>query len=162
MIDNAQVEKIQDELFKDPSLNVYAVIDGAAVKDLRFKLWEMQPEHCCLWAGKLEPDMEEVAPYLILLPRFTEITNWLVEQIEQYSCGIYVRTKNTMPDVRKQLRKFLMVSDEQKNIMLFRFYDPRVFSEFMKIMDESQKKQFVSNGMEYVLTNKNGFFERMS
>lgn len=150
MIDNAQFEKIQDELFKDPSLNVYAVIDGAAVKDLRFKLWEMQPEYCCLWAGKLEPDMEEVAPYLVSIERNTEFLSWLILNGWGNSWNIFIINNLRLREVRKNFRKFLTVKGPSSEPLIFRFYDPRVFRDAVGIMDESQYNFF--NGVKYFVS----------
>ncbi len=76
----AMLKKITDALFIDSSNEVYAVLDGASIPILRDKLYEDEPEHVCLYAGDLEPDMEEVAPYLVRLDRGSRFWNWVIEE----------------------------------------------------------------------------------
>jgi len=151
VIDNTQVEKIQDKLFKDPSLNVYAVIDGAAVKDLRFKLWEMQPEYCCLWAGALEPDMEEVAPYLVKLDE--AFIKYLISSASVEKSTIFIKTKRDLKGVRRGLRRVLLVKGAHDESLLFRFYDPRVLSYMCGILNSEQARFFKDVGDYMVLNN---------
>ena len=155
MLENIEFDEIQSALFKDRELNTYAVIDGAAVKVLRFKLWELQPEHCCLWAGKLAPDMEEVDPYLVKLERDSEFTHWLIKSGWGNNWNIFVNSANDLKGVRKHLRKFLMVEGPDGESQLFRFYDPRVLADFLKVIEPTQAKEFYQTDMAFFINISN-------
>lgn len=122
----------------DPNLATYAIIDGAACPELLPKLDETQPDYCCLYAGELEEDVEEVAPYLILLIADDPFTTWLLENIGHKPWGIFCRAPSTLRELRKHFRQFLIVKGPEGENLYFRFYDPRVLSTFLPICDPDQ------------------------
>ena len=54
-VNENKVSQIKRLLLADTDNTLYGVIDGAATPELRFKLYDWEPESCCLWSGKLEP-----------------------------------------------------------------------------------------------------------
>ncbi|MBK9169579.1 MAG: DUF4123 domain-containing protein [Bryobacterales bacterium] len=118
-------EELENLLFGDAAQNVFAVIDGASVPDLRYKLREMDPPQVCLYQGELEPDMEEVAPYLVQLEQDTDFAEWILKGWGKH-WGVFALTSGSLRDLRQHFRKFTVVYDEKGNPMYFRFYDPRV------------------------------------
>lgn len=123
-------EKLNNHLFSHPT-RVYAVLDGASVPDLPMKLFEMKPPRYCLFTGDLEPDMAEVAPYLVRLYPRTDFTNWVLKECWGKHWGIFVHSRKPLRDMRKHFRSLVTVYDEQGTSMIFRFYDPRVLSVFL-------------------------------
>lgn len=142
MLDNTPLSAFKEQLFSDRAVDVYAVIDGAAVKELRYKIWKMQPESCCLWAGELAPDMQEVAPYLIKLEKYSEFTDWLMTNGWGENWGIYLSTHLNFKQIRKHLRKFLVAKGANGETLLFRFYDPRVMAVF-------DHERFADQGLDF-------------
>lgn len=114
------------------TLGCYAVIDGAACEDLLRKLFEHSPEYCCLYAGELEPDVEEVAPYLVKLNQVHPFTTWLLETIGTKPWGIFCRADADLRTMRKHFRQFLMVKGPDGENLYFRYYDPRVLGKFLQ------------------------------
>ena len=58
----------------------YAVLDGAQNKSLLDWLFSADPPKFeCLFAGELDPDIAEVAPYLVQLAPETRFTQELIE-----------------------------------------------------------------------------------
>src|SRR5438105_1252769 len=99
-------EKISQYLFSNVT-RTYMVLDGAAVPDLPMKLYEMRPQRYCLFPGELEPDMEEVAPYLVrLLPR-TPFTEWVLEEFWGKHWGIFVQSRYPIQDMRTHFRSLV-------------------------------------------------------
>jgi len=124
-------QEISKRLFADDTRSVYAVIDGASVPDLRMELYNRQPESICLFSGELEPDMAEVAPYLIHLQVGTEFTNWLIERGWGNHWGIFALSRGEMRDMRNHFRRFLTVHTSEGKPMRFRYYDPRVMRRYL-------------------------------
>ena len=124
-------KKLNQELFADPTTNVYAILDGASVPVLRDKFYEEEPEYVCLYAGDLEPDMEEVAPYLVRLEQGSRFTDWLISKGWGEHWGIFTGTKEDLRTVRKHLRTLLLVQDPDGKTLLFRYYDPRVMRVYL-------------------------------
>jgi Domain of unknown function (DUF4123) len=125
------VDAIIDRLFYEEEGNIFAVLDGACIPDLRDVMHEHNPEHYCLYRGELEPDMAEVAPYLINLEPDSEFTDWLVEEGWGRHWGIFALSRADLRTMRQHFRKFLMVYDPDGKPMLFRYYDPRVLRLYL-------------------------------
>lgn len=142
--------KLEQNLFEE-SARAYAVLDGAGVPDLPLKIYEMQPRAVCLYRGEIEPDVAEVAPYLVELFPEDDFTEWLLnEQQGGKNWGIFARSRYSLTEVRKHFRKFLTVYDERGNPMLFRFYDPRVLRKFLPTCDEESLKSLFATVSSYL------------
>ena len=127
----AVIQAVSDELFKNEELNVFAVLDGASIPDLLQQLYELQPESVCLYRGELEPDMAEVAPYLVKLKQDSDFTDWLIEKGWGEHWGIYALSHESMSAMRRHFRAFLVVYTPENKPVYFRYYDPRVMRVYL-------------------------------
>ena len=142
-------EKLEKFLF-DERARAFAILDGAAIPDLPMKIYEMQPHSVCLYRGELEPDIAEVAPYLVELFPDTNFTDWLLtEGTGGKSWGIFARSPFSLTELRKHFRKFLTVYDEAGNPLLFRYYDPRVLVKFLPTCDKDGLEKLFGRVTEY-------------
>lgn len=140
--------KLKEALFSERT-RVYVVLDGASVADLRMKLYEMPMPNFCLYRGELEPDMAEVAPYLIHLAPDVPFTNWLLKEGWGRHWGIFAHCVQNITEMRKHFRRFLTVHDETGNPLLFRYYDPRVLQLFLPTCDQNQLGTMFGNVTKY-------------
>lgn len=147
-------QKLSQNLFNGFN-RIYAVLDGAAIPDLRTKLHEMRPEHICLYRGELTPDMEEVAPYLVRMVAGTEFSNWILNEGWGKNWGIFAQSRYSLAEVRKHLRSFLTVHTEEGKPMLFRFYDPRVMRNFLPTCNDKELKNFFGIVLNFVVEDEN-------
>jgi hypothetical protein len=131
MADEPPAGTLRAELFADPELNVYAVLDGASAPDLLDHLYGDRPEFYCLFRGELEPDMAEVAPYLVQLAGDAPFTQWLLGEGWGKHWGIFAASAEEVVPVRHHFRALVSVYDETGKPLLFRFYDPRVMRTFL-------------------------------
>jgi len=140
--DKTIIESVRNTLFSAPETNLYAVLDGASVPELPQVLWEREPESVCLYRGELEPDMAEVAPYLVRLLPSSEFTDWVLTEGWGSHWGIFAITAKEldMRIVRRHFRKFLMVKDPEGKPIYFRYYDPRVLSVFLPTCNSAELK----------------------
>lgn len=113
--------------------HAYAVLDGAQNENLLDLLGRQDaPEHVCLLTGELEPDMAEVAPYLVNLRPDCPFTDWLMEEGWAQNWGIFLASPEDLHRVWLHLRRQVMVYGPQLEPLYFRFYDPRVLRGFMR------------------------------
>jgi hypothetical protein len=131
MMNENIIQAVSDLLFENEELNVFAVLDGASIPDLLQQLDEQQPEHACLYRGELEPDMAEVAPYLVKLEPDSDFTDWLIEKGWGNHWGIFVVSGESLSALRRHFRKFLIVYSPDNKPVYFRFYDPRVLRTYL-------------------------------
>lgn len=125
------VERLRKLLFASEDDSAYAVLDGASVPDLQEKLLEAKEEWACLYRGELEPDLAEVAPYLIKLRPDSPLTDWILTEGWGHHWGIFAVTPAGLEALRRHLRGFLRVKDHTGQILYFRYYDPRVLQVFL-------------------------------
>ena len=122
---------VKQRLFADQETNVFAVLDGASIPDLRMSLYQHQPEHVCLYRGELEDDIAEVAPYLVQLEKEADFTNWVLTQGWGEHWGIFALASEPLVEMRQHFRRFLTVYGPEHKPLVFRYYDPRVLRVYL-------------------------------
>lgn len=126
-----KAQRVHRCLFSGADSNVYAVVDGASSPDLQQALYTHQPEYECLYRGELEPDIAEVAPYLVRLEPEAAFTQWVIERGWGAHWGVFAVTDVPLDAMRRHFRKFLVVHDAAGRPLLFRYYDPRVLRVYL-------------------------------
>jgi hypothetical protein len=110
---------------------VFAVLDAAREDRLPAFLQAYGVEHFSLYEGESGNQLKDVAPYLALLPKTSQLVPLLVKEGWGKSWGIYFNSDAELPKVRDHLRRLLTVKDEDGRLLYFRFYDPRVLRVFI-------------------------------
>jgi hypothetical protein len=152
----AFVEHISRYLFVGQDINVFAVLDGASIPELRSTLHQLQPPHACLYRGDLEPDIAQVAPYVVELDPDSDFTDQLVLDGWGKHWGIFLRSTADLNSVRRHLRGLLIVNDPDAKPMLFRYYDPRVLRKFLPTCTPDQLETFFGPADSFLLENEDG------
>lgn len=129
---------------------VFAILDGAANPKLLDYLYRLRPPFECLYRGELQPDMAEVAPYLVLLEPDSEFCNWILRQGWGKHWGILAFAESSLAEMRRHLRRFLTVHTEQGKPLLFRFYDPRVLRVYLPTCTAGELAEFFGPVSEFV------------
>jgi hypothetical protein len=130
------VQTVSRYLFAENRTQIFAVLDGASVPDLRMSLHQYQAEYVCLYRGELAPDMAEVAPYLVRLESKAEFTNWIIRRGWGNHWGIFLESPASLQELRRHYRRFLIVYNEQGTPLYFRYYDPRVLRVYLLTCNE--------------------------
>jgi len=125
------IERLRQLLFANEDESTYAVLDGASVPGLLDKLHEAKEPWACLYRGELEPDLAEVAPYLVKLNRESPLTDWILTEGWGNHWGIFAVTPAGLEALRRHFRRFLRVKDHTGKILYFRYYDPRVLQVYL-------------------------------
>ncbi len=112
-------------------VRVYAVLDAARDEALLPFLFSRDAPHECLYEGPVPRALLAVAPYLVPLERESPFTRELLERAWGRSWGLFLTTSAGASTVRRHLRHFLKVKDEQGKRLYFRFYDPRVMRVYL-------------------------------
>jgi hypothetical protein len=104
---------------------VFAVLDTAREDRLPAFLQAYGVEHLSLCEGERD-QLRDVAPYVVLLPKTSQLWPMLMKEGWGKSWAIYFNSDAELPKVRDHLRRLLTVKDEDDRFLYFRFYDPRV------------------------------------
>lgn len=133
---------LRGEVEQEP---LYAVLDGARDKRIRELLRESVEEHRTLYDGVQGEALGEVAPYLVRLPPGSRLLEALVREGWGRRWGIFLTSRQPFREVRRHLRRFLMVEDETGETLYFRYYDPWVLQRFLPTCTALQKDEFAKN-----------------
>jgi hypothetical protein len=141
---------------QEDGLNTYAVLDGASIPDLLDHLYgEARPEFACLYRGELEPDIAEVAPYLVLLKPGQPFTDWLLTEGWGKHWGIFAISPADFKATQKHFRTFLMVKDPDGKQLYFRYYDPRVLRIYLPTCNAAETATVFGPVRSYTLEDEN-------
>ena len=132
------------ELLRKQEASLFAVLDAARDQRIPILLRESVEEYRSLYEGAQGNALAEVAPYLVSLPKDSRLLESLVSEGWNRSWGLYLTCPLPFLEVRRHLRKFLMVQAEGTDARLyFRFYDPRVLRTVMPTFSTAQRKDLL-------------------
>jgi Domain of unknown function (DUF4123) len=130
---------------------VYAVLGGASVPGLVKKLYEFEPDYCCLYRGELQADTAAVAPYLVQLEPGSELAAWIFGEGWGAHWGIFVQSSANLRKLRNHFREFIKVELPDRRTVLFRYYDPRVFRSFLPACNAAELGKFFGPVQSFVV-----------
>lgn len=148
-----QIGKLVGHVWPPQGAATFALLDGAGIPALLDKLYGTADlEFECLYSGELEPDVAEVAPYIVRLEAGTEFAAWVLAGWgERRGIFVHVAEDVDLPVLRRHFRKLNMVYGPDASPLLFRFYDPRVMSRFLPSCDAVQLKDMFGPVSRYVV-----------
>jgi len=119
---------------------LYALLDAAQDERIHETLcaheeeWRILP----LYEGRAADELAAVAPYLVALDPELRVFDWLWRDGWGKGWGIFLWSLSTMDTIRSHLRRLTRVKTEDGEVLLFRFYDPRVLETVLPVLDERQ------------------------
>jgi hypothetical protein len=128
--------------FTQQKLPLFALLDAARDPSVLELLRSHSELHYSLYDGPEAEKLSEVAPYLVQLSARSPLTEALIRKHWGQSFGTFVYALTDFTALRRHLRRFLMVEDERKKRMYFRFYDPRVLRAFLPTCTTEEATQF--------------------
>ena len=123
---------------------LWGIVDGARDDSLFAEVRRLGQDAVCLFAGKLDPSLAAVSPYLVRLREGAPfLARWRGEGLGQ-AWGILFRSDSDMETLRRFFRQHLDAEMPDGRRVLFRFYDPRVFVQGGLAATEITSTQLVS------------------
>jgi hypothetical protein len=136
----AALGALEDEAAREP---LYAIVDTARDRRILELCRESVEEHRSLYDGVEGETMAHVAPYLVRLPAGSRLLASLVREGWGRRWGVYLTSPAPFTEVRRQLRRFLMIEMEgSREQLYFRFYDPRTLATFLPSCSPRQAAEF--------------------
>jgi Domain of unknown function (DUF4123) len=155
---NDSAQSVSNILFSNlqDGEEVYAVLDGASVPDLLDHLYveHDRPDFQCLYRGELEPDVAEVAPYLVRLEAGSAFAEWVLGSGWGQHWGIFLIAGSSLNSVRQHFSTFVIVHDPEGKPMRFRFYDPRVFRTYLPTCNGDELERVFGPIQSYVVEDE--------
>lgn len=151
------IEESALEVLREQRTRLYALVDLARDERLRELLWESVEEFRSLYEGPQGERMQDMAPHLVELPERSELLEVLVREGWGRSSGMFLTSTQPLLEVRRHLRKLLMVKLEGfPERVYFRFYDPRVLREFLQVCTPEQRRVLFGSTVECFLFEGTG------
>ncbi len=119
---------------------VFAVLDAAQDDRIPAFLEACGTEHMSLYAGR--EDLNSVAPYLVALPPASKMFVPMLKEGWGKNWGFYFTSQNSLPEIRRHLRHFLIVRTDTGRPLFFRFYDPRVLPSYLDTCTPEERAAF--------------------
>lgn len=113
----------------------HVILDAARLGSDFQTASQLQPKFTSLLRGEHAKNLAEVAPYLFEFQAQSKFGEWLFEKSKGKSWGVYLVTSANLEQLRMHLRKFIIVEDENKKKLFYRYYDPRVLRATLPTFD---------------------------
>ncbi len=160
-LDPARLEKarralalIRAALADEP---IFGVLDAARSSRIITLLDESTDEVWSLYDGIQGAALESVAPHLVRFSHDSALLDRLVLEGWGLSWGIYFAASRPSKDVRRHLRRFLMVEpDDKKERLYFRYYDPRVLGDFLPLATPRQRSELFGDISSFLIERGDG------
>ena len=108
---------------------LYAILDSCDAPAVLQKVEEIGPDRACsLYRDTAQQRMPAIAPYLVIVD--VELLGWIAASLWTQPWGVFLGCGNKLDDVRKHLRRFLVVRAPCGEELLFRYYDPRILRTY--------------------------------
>lgn len=134
----------------------HIVLDAARMDGNIYMAQELCEQHRCLYKGESKTRLGSSAPWLFVLDEYSDFTDWLSENAAGNSWGVIIISQSSMEEVRRHLRKFLIVQRENGKELYFRFYDPRVLRVFLLSCDTEQLQEFFGLVEAFIMEDEDG------
>jgi len=129
---NPYLSHIKEQLWPRASgREVWMIVDGARDRRIFGELLDSYLTYECLYHGDIAPELELVAPYLVQLEYDDRYSQQLIERAWGNSWGVFLKCGASITTLRRHLRKLLSVRGPKGEILLFRYYDPRVLRVYL-------------------------------
>jgi hypothetical protein len=141
--------------------HLYAVLDGARDERVRELIAASADPSRSLYEGAQGEAMADIAPYLVRFAPGSRLIERLVVEGWGKRWGIFLTSMEPFKEVRRHLRRFLMVIDEESGERLyFRFYDPEVLRVFLPTCTIRQADELWGDIDAFVFEDADGNLDR--
>lgn len=133
----------------------FAIIDAAQDESSPQRAIDGGLQTECLYAGPQGAELSQVAPHLCMFDFKSVFADWWFRSWGG-SHGVLLQSRASFKDVRKQLRRFLIVKNEAGKKLRFRFYDPRILRAFLPVCTVGEVGQFFGPVVRYFVEGREG------
>jgi len=152
-----EIVKNYKELLFSNNIKTYAIADSLRDEKLRDKLIVSQSRFENLWHSSIVDDTNEVPLYLIELKEEDNLVNYLIENHSK-NLVIYFQSPHSIEKLKEFYSSFTLLDIElEENEFkesLFGFYDPQVFSNYVKTLYCQEKvKEFFHPSITWFVPN---------
>ena len=138
--------------------NAYCIVDAARDERIYPALrgFAADTRIASLYQGETARELAGVAPYLVSLGTGPKVFDWLWQNGWGNSWAIFFWSVLAFDGLRTHFRKLTIVETEERTRLVFRFYDPRVLTNFLPTCDAGQLRQMFGPLLHYQIEAEGG------
>lgn len=121
---------------------LYAVIDCARDERLLPAIQALAPEARCLFDEPLDPELAEAAPWLLPTGPSVPFIDFWRREGRLRNWGFVFESREGIDVLRRHLKKLIRAALPDGKVVLFRFYDPRVLTTYLKTASAEDRMYF--------------------
>jgi hypothetical protein len=117
---------------------VFAIVDGAHDSRIYGAVDASRQDRCCLYSVDRRWGSQDLhwqllmnGPYLVDLDPDEEFTRFLLRNGWEHHWAIFFRSDADFQSARRHFRDLLTVRDPSGQLLMFRYYDPRVLRAYL-------------------------------
>ena len=119
----------------------YVIVDGAADPRL-YPVVSSASRHACLYQKDYDEETLAALPHLVKLVDGEQLPDlWRQYEAGRF-WGIALQSSLELSALRRHLRKFTTARLPDGEVVLYRFWDPRIFRTFCESAEPSQLEEF--------------------
>ncbi|AKT42884.1 DUF4123 domain-containing protein [Chondromyces crocatus] len=142
---------------------LHVVLDAARTPRILTVLQEAIEEYTSLYEGVKGEVLDQVAPRLVELRSDSRLLAQLVREGWGRRWGIFLEGDVSGRELRRHLRRFLMVEDDDTGEKLyFRYYDPKVLREFWPTCSAQERATLLGSLDAFLVEGERGEFVRLT
>ena len=129
---------IQQTLMRENS-NIYLLMDGARFKNIHAFIYEQEerPDYIPLYRGTYFETALEVSPCLVRITNMeVGLMPWFVRETEDKRKAMLIVSDLPLNDLAIHFQEYLEAKLPNYDIVLFRFYDPKIFEVIMNHIND--------------------------
>lgn len=134
----------------DSAGNWFGIIDTARDPELH-ALVKQSAGHQCLIAGEVEAPLDGALPYLVRLDSEDALGRAWRGRGAGRSWGIMFQSPLNADALRRHFKKFLQAKLPDGMVVLFRFYDPRVFNTYLRAALPEEREPWFRDVARYAV-----------
>ncbi len=138
--------------------SVYSVLDAGADPSILPMIQQCGLFFECLFAGNLPQELAAAAPYVVKLKKDADFTHQLIDAGWSKNWGIFLTAPpgTGIKDIRKHLRKCLLVRGPEDQKLFFRYYDPRIMRTYLPTCDQKDRDFLFDPIIKFVMEGSSG------
>ncbi|WP_170319779.1 DUF4123 domain-containing protein [Polyangium spumosum] len=135
---------------------LYAILDGARDKRIATLRRTLGERVESLYDGEQGRDLAPFGPFLVELQPGSKAIGALVDAGWGLSWMVFLNTPSLFDELRRHLRRFLVVRMPDQRIAYFRYYDPRVLRSFLPSCTQEELQDFMGPIRAFLVESASG------
>jgi hypothetical protein len=149
-----EILHVLDKTNNIQNYTTYVIVDGALDKEIDVNLEIYQPQYRTLYPEAYSKEAGYAQPFLVNLESSAEFREWFLEKGYGNSRGVFVLSTVDIDTLTNNIKDFTVGHMKEGNKeTFFRFYDPKIFPTFLRILSENQVEKVFAEQTYWLCEN---------